>query len=82
MRVLFFGRLSETAGTAETTLGLPDGGTEVEAFRSLVTQSNPALARELATPLVRVVINQSMVLPGAIVCDGDEVAFLPPVSGG
>ena len=82
VRALFFGRLSDVAGMAETIVELPNGEMDVEAFRSLVARSNTELANQLTTPSVRVVINQSMVLPGAIVRDGDEVAFLPPVSGG
>ena len=82
VRVLFFGRLSDAAGAAETTVELPHDEMDVEAFRSLVTRSSAGLTDELAKPSVRAVINQQMVLPGALVRDGDEVAFLPPVSGG
>ena len=82
MRVLFFGRLSEAAGADEMAIDLPSAAMDVEAFRSLVAQRNDRLANELAKPSVRAVINQQMVLPDAVIRNGDEVAFLPPVSGG
>lgn len=63
-------------------IDLPGPGMEVEAFREHVAYSNPVLAKELAKPSVRAVINREMVLPGAVVRDDNEVAFLPPVSGG
>lgn len=82
VRVLFFGRLGDAAGATETTVELTRGEMEVEAFRSLVTRSNPGLADALASSSVRAIVNRQIVLPGAVVRDGDEVAFLPPVSGG
>ena len=80
--MLFFGRLGDAAGKAETTVDLPSGEMGLEAFHALVMRSNPELADLILKPSVRTVINQTMVLPGAVVRDGDEVAFLPPVSGG
>jgi molybdopterin converting factor small subunit len=80
--VLFFGRLGEAAGKAETAVDLPSSEMELEAFRDLVTHSNPELAKLILNPSVRTVINQAMVLRDAVVRDGDEVAFLPAVSGG
>lgn len=82
VRVLFLGRLSETAGVAEMSVDLPSGEMEIEAFRALVTRSNPGLAEMIGGPSVRTVLNQAIVMQDAVVHDGDEVAFLPPVSGG
>lgn len=82
VRVMFFGRLGEAAGADEMAVDVPRAGMEVEAFREHLSHSNPVLAKELAKRSVRAVINREMVLPGAVVRDEDEVAFLPPVSGG
>ena len=82
VRVLFFGRLTDTAGMAEMSVNLPSDQIGVDAFCALVTQSNSELAKLILGPSVRTVINHAIALPDAVVRDGDEVAFLPPVSGG
>lgn len=82
VRVLFFGRLSDAAGTMEMSVDLPSGEMDIEAFRALIAQPAPELARLIGEPSVRTVINQAIALPDAVVRDDDEVAFLPPVSGG
>lgn len=82
VKVLYFGRLVDASRASEIDLEIPEGGVEVEAFRTLAAAGNPALLAALSTPSVRVAINSALVLPGALVRDSDEVAFLPPVSGG
>lgn len=82
VRVLFFGRLSEIAGIAETAVELPSGKMDIKTFCGLIAGGNSELAKALAKPSVRVAINQEIVLSGAMLGHGDEVAFLPPVSGG
>lgn len=82
VRVLFFGRLGELAGAAETVVDLPSAEMAIEAFRDHIARSNPELANELGKSSVRAAINQEIVFTGAILRSGDEVAFLPPVSGG
>lgn len=71
IRILLFGRLKEVFQTAELTgdrfLGLSIG----EMVRSLGLQG----------PLV-VAINQSQVGPLETIKAGDEVALMPPASGG
>jgi MoaE-MoaD fusion protein len=77
--VLFFGVLKEMLASESQTLDLPQGAT-VDAvlghFRELMPQQ-PKLWSTLA-----VAVNQSYAPASCLLRDGDEVALLPPVSGG
>jgi molybdopterin converting factor subunit 1 len=82
-RALFFGRLAELAGARELTLAIPEGAS-AGALAAELFEGRPGLAEALALPGVRVAINQAIAREGfsAPVADGDEVAFMPPMSGG
>ena len=79
VKVLFFGLLKDIAGRAEDTLELPDGS-RLEAAFEHYAGLHPKL-RELR-PSILAARNQQFAQPSAALEDGDEVAFLPPVSGG
>ena len=74
IRVVFLGRLQDAAGEAERTVAAQ---TDVEA---LIASFEPDLAGALRSDKVRIAVNG--VLGKTTLNDGDEVAFLPPVSGG
>jgi molybdopterin synthase catalytic subunit len=74
-----FARLRELARGAETeTLELPAGSTLTDVYEALRLR-HPALPDRGA---VRPALNQEFSDWGAAAADGDEVAFVPPVSGG
>ena len=77
--MLFFGRLKEVAGMAEDTCALAEGATIGSVF-GFYTQRRPELAKFRASLVAS--RNQEFVPWDTPVCSGDEVAFLPPVSGG
>jgi molybdopterin synthase catalytic subunit len=79
VQVLFFGMLKELAGASSAELELPAGATAAELWTALNRQK-PALARFQKS--VALAINQQYSEPGAVLQEGDEVALLPPVSGG
>jgi molybdopterin synthase catalytic subunit len=79
IRVLFFGVLRDIVGLREDSVEIPDGGRVDDVFE-LYAGHFPKL-REMAGSLV-LALNQSFSEPGAVLSEGDEVAFLPPVSGG
>jgi len=79
IRVLFFGVLRDVVGLREDSLDIPDGGRLGLVFE-LYAGRFPRL-RGLATSVV-LALNQEFSTPDAPLADGDEVAFLPPVSGG
>jgi sulfur-carrier protein len=79
VRVLFFGRLKEIVGQAEDSVELPDGA-PIEALFSHYGASHPELARFRASLVAS--RNQEFAAWSTPLHSGDEVAFLPPVSGG
>ena len=79
IRVLFFGMLRDIAGTREEACELPATATLGGVFETYATRF-PRL-RELRRSIV-LARNQQFCDPSALVADGDEIAFLPPVSGG
>jgi MoaE-MoaD fusion protein len=79
VRILFFGLLKDLTGRASDLLDLPEHAT----LGDVVTHYqdiNPRL-NGLA-PSIAVSINQEFAGPESPLKEGDEIAFLPPVSGG
>jgi len=79
IRVLFFGVLRDVAGLREDSLEVPQGGRLETVFEHYATRF-PRI-RDLA-PSIVMARNQQFSPLSAALSDGDEVAFLPPVSGG
>jgi len=79
VKVFFFGRLKEIVGRAEDSIELPDGS-PIEALFSHYGANHPELARYRASLVAS--RNQEFVAWSTPLHSGDEVAFLPPVSGG
>src|SRR2546428_4705004 len=79
VRTRLFARLREQAGTDAETVEVRPGSTVDDVYDAL----QKAHARlEANRESVRVAVNQEFADWDAIVSDGDEVAFIPPVSGG
>jgi molybdopterin converting factor subunit 1 len=79
VRVLFFGRLKDIVGRAEEQAELSEGA-RVEDLFERYGRSYPELAKFRASVVASV--NQEFSEWRAPLASGDEVAFLPPVSGG
>lgn len=79
VRVLFFGVLKDLAGKAGESLELPDS-TLVRDLLEHYAQQLPHLNESLAA--LAVAVNQQYVGPETVLRPNDEVALLPPVSGG
>jgi molybdopterin synthase catalytic subunit len=79
VRCRFFARLREQAGTETETVEVPPGSTADVVYEAL-RRSHPAL--EPNRDAVRVAVNQEFSDWGTTVAEGDELAFIPPVSGG
>jgi molybdopterin synthase catalytic subunit len=79
VRVRLFARLREQAGKETAMLELPAGSTVADVYEAL-RREHPAL--EANRNAVRAALNQEFKDWSAEVADGDEVAFIPPVSGG
>jgi len=79
VRVLFFGMLREIAGRAAESAELADDATLADLLRHY-EGTIPKMKAML--PSIAVSINQEYARPTDRLHDGDEVALLPPVSGG
>lgn len=79
MKVLFFGVLKDVVGRAEEHLDLETGATLGHVF-DLYCGRFPRM-REMAGSIV-LARNHAFAPRAAAIGDGDEIAFLPPVSGG
>ena len=79
VRVRLFAMQREIAGTREVSLALPDGATVEDAWEALVGLF-PRLAPGRAA--VRFARNGAYTDAATAVEDGDELAMIPPVSGG
>jgi molybdopterin synthase catalytic subunit len=79
VRVRLFAVQRELAGTREVTLALPDGASIEDAWAQLVARF-PLLAP--GRDAVRFARNGAYADPADGLADGDELACIPPVSGG
>jgi molybdopterin synthase catalytic subunit len=77
--VRLFGPIREAAGAKELHVQLPPDATAA-ALRALLAEKHPQFAA--LGPRLRVSVNREFAADDAPLADGDEVAFLPPVSGG
>ena len=81
VKLRFFASLREKLGEGET-LVLPEGST-VAAVRLALQARGSVHAQALAPGrAVRSALNQKMCADSALLSDGDELAFFPPVTGG
>jgi molybdopterin synthase catalytic subunit len=79
VRARLFAVQRELAGTREVALELPEGATIADAWTSLVERF-PVLAP--GREFLRFARNGDYADAATPLTDGDEVAFIPPVSGG
>ena len=79
VRIRLFARLRELAGASELTRQVPDEATASDAWQAL-TAEFPAMADYGRS--VSCAVNEEYARLTAPLREGDEVAFLPPVSGG
>jgi molybdopterin synthase sulfur carrier subunit len=81
VRLRFFASLRESLGSGGA-LELPEGSSVGDAREALIARGAPfdaSLARHKA---LRAALNQAMCEESAVLADGDELAFFPPVTGG
>jgi molybdopterin converting factor subunit 1 len=79
VKVLFFGRLKEVAGGAEESVELTPGSRIEELFATLVARRPEFASYRRSVVASR---NQEFAAWATPLDSGDEIAFLPPVSGG
>lgn len=79
VRILFFGILRDLAGLGSESLNLPDNARLSDVVHHY-EQRMPRLEAMIAS--IAMSINQEYAGPESKLQPGDEIAFLPPVSGG
>ncbi|MCX6610118.1 MAG: MoaD/ThiS family protein, partial [Acidobacteria bacterium] len=79
IRVLFFGLLKDFADPSTDLVDMPEGST-IESLFAYYVSRYPKL--EGLADSIALARNQQFAQPGELLEDGDEIAFLPPVSGG
>ena len=79
VRVLFFGQLKEIIGVAEETAELPENAHLEDVF---ARYSRRFAKFAEFRPSIAASVNQEYAEPRTPLANGDEIAFLPPVSGG
>lgn len=77
--VRLFARLRDIAGSGDLVREAPAGATVADVWRALVKEF-PDMARYESS--MSSAVNADYARMSAPIADGDEVAFLPPVSGG
>jgi MoaE-MoaD fusion protein len=80
VRVLLFAMLRQRAGRDSLDLDLADGATAGDAIAA--ASERAGLADVLDRMPVGIALNREYVGDDAALADGDEVALIPPVSGG
>lgn len=79
VHVLFFGMLKDVTGFSSEQIELPEPASLDNVWNAYAARF-PQI--EQLKPHLRMALNHEFSLPGAALSSGDEVAFLPPVSGG
>lgn len=82
--ILFFGRLRDVAGVDRMECPLDQETFGLSDLMAAIEIRDAALGEALKAPTVRVAINKAMIAPGADAAlkPSDEIAFMPPLSGG
>ena len=83
LRVLFFGSLADQVGTAELELDWLSDWRTVHDVMAGMQLSHPEIVAVLNQRRgLLIAINQQLGGIASVIADDDELAFLPPVTGG
>lgn len=77
--VRLFARLRDIAGAPDLDRDVPQGSTAADVWRALVAEF-PEMARYDSS--ISTAVNADYAKMTTALSDNDEIAFLPPVSGG
>lgn len=80
LRIRLFAICRERAQADEVSVDLADGPANVASVKAAIAEQHPVLAPLL--PIVRVAVNETFGLDDDPVSAHDELALIPPVSGG
>ena len=82
LQVRLFAGLREAMGWGERVVSAPAGATPAAVWQQLGLAEAGQCADPTPPATIRVAINQRFATAETALADGDELAFLPPISGG
>jgi molybdopterin converting factor small subunit len=83
VRLVFLGKFGEVAPADLAEVSLPGDVHTLGDLQHWLARQQPLLGQAMAATRTRLVLNQCVTHDlSCPVADGDEVAFLPPMSGG
>ena len=82
LKILFFGRLRDFSEKIENEIPVSNDMKCIEDVILYLDTLNPSLGKELRKPFTLVSVNKNVVKTDFPIVGGEEVAFLPPVTGG
>jgi molybdopterin synthase sulfur carrier subunit len=81
VKLVFLGKFGDMTDLRD--VALPGEVRTLSDLRHWVARQQPPLGQAMAATTTRLIVNQCVAHDLAHpVCDGDEIAFLPPMSGG
>jgi len=85
--IKLFSSLREALGESEFELALSDvfdasAQVDVAAIKKLLSRRGAEWKEALNQPNLVHALNHKVVFTDAVVCEGDELAFFPPMTGG
>jgi molybdopterin synthase catalytic subunit len=80
IQVHLFAGLAEAIGSRLLVIELPSSGWTVEQLKQLIAERHPDASGKVAQAFVAV--NHAYAAPDQLIHEHDEIAFIPPVSGG
>ncbi len=81
VKIRFLAHLKEQVGREEVTLNMP-GPSSLKQVLIALEETTPSTKSVTQNSALRVAVNQEMVVESVVIQNGDEIAFLPPFSGG
>jgi sulfur-carrier protein len=83
VRLVFLGKFGDAAPADLQEVPLPEGVRTLADLKEWIVRQAPMLGQAIGATRTRMVLNQTVAHDMSIaVKDGDEIAFLPPMSGG
>ena len=79
--IKYFASLKSIAAKEEDSLDI-ENPISIDQLSDIISKTAPKMGAVIREKKVMISVNQEMASADTIIRDGDEVAFLPPFSGG